>query len=80
MNDGTVDGNGSNARVLTQLVPKQPALDPLLPSIAEALAVMAGSTLLQSTKDAPFVEFFVSSLPDLTYVYIALTHLELHGA
>lgn len=32
----------------------------MLPSIAEALAVMAGCALLMSTKDAPFVEFFVS--------------------
>lgn len=80
MNDGTVDGNGSNARVLTQLVPKEPKLNPLLPSIAEALAVMAGSTLLQSTKDAPFVEFFVSSVTNTTGVSIALTLAELHGA
>lgn len=80
LNDGTVDGNGSNARVLTQLVPKTPALDPSLPSIAEAIAVMAGSTLLQSTKDAPFVEFFVSDLSDLTGYYVTLIPIELHGA
>jgi hypothetical protein len=67
LNDGTVDGNGSNARVLTQLVPKTPALDPALPSIAEAIAVMAGSTLLQATKDAPFVEFFVSASVGITH-------------
>lgn len=80
LNDGTVDGNGSNARVLTQLVPKTPALDPALPSIAEAIAVMAGSTLLQATKDAPFVEFFVSGFLDITQAFIALTRTELHGA
>jgi hypothetical protein len=74
LNDGTVNANGSNARVLTQFVPKLPALDPSLPSIAEALAVMAGSTLLQSTKDAPFVEFFVSALFDITNAPIALTY------
>jgi hypothetical protein len=62
-----VDGNSSNSRILTQLVPKTavlagetPAsLDPSLPSIAEALAVMAGYTLLMSTRDAPFAQFFV---------------------
>lgn len=80
LNDGTVDGNGSNARVLTQLVPKTPALDPALPSIAEAIAVMAGSTLLQSTKDAPFVEFFVSGLFHIALGSTVLTHTELHGA
>lgn len=80
LNDGTVDGNGSNARVLTQLVPKTPALDPALPSIAEAIAVMAGSTLLQATKDAPFVEFFVSGFLNITQAFIALTCTELHSA
>lgn len=80
LNDGTVDGNGSNARVLTQLVPKTPALDPALPSIAEAIAVMAGSTLLQSTKDAPFVEFFVSGSFIIALWSIVLTPTELHGA
>lgn len=80
LNDGTVDGNGSNSRVLTQLVPKTPALDPALPSIAEAIAVMAGSTLLQATKDAPFVEFFVSDFLEITRASITLTLTELHGA
>jgi len=80
LNDGTVDGNGSNARVLTQLVPKIPALDPALPSIAEAIAVMAGSTLLQATKDAPFAEFFVSAFVGGTHASMALTLAELHGA
>jgi hypothetical protein len=65
---------------LTQLVPKTPALDPALPSIAEAIAVMAGSTLLQATKDAPFVEFFVSGFLDITQAFIALTRTELHSA
>jgi len=71
LNNGIVNGNGSNSRVLNQLVPKKavlgetgPSLDPSLPSIAEALAVMAGCTLLQSTKDAPFVQFFNYTAPD----------------
>jgi hypothetical protein len=70
LNSGLVDGNSSNSRVLNQLVPKTsvlagetPAsLDPSLPSIAEALAVMAGYTLLMSTRDAPFVQYFVRNL------------------
>jgi len=88
LNNGIVDGNGSNSRVLNQLVPKKavlgeagPSLDPSLPSIAEALAVMAGCTLLQSTKDAPFVEFFVRALKpplSLTKNKTSLTSAELH--
>lgn len=66
LNDGSVDGNGSNSRVLTQLVPKEAKFDPSLPSIAEALAVMTGSTLLQSTKDAPFVQDYVGGLGKIT--------------
>jgi hypothetical protein len=34
-------------------------LNPALPSPAEALAVMASSTLLMSATDSPFVEFWV---------------------
>jgi len=73
--------------VLNQLVPKKavlgetgPSLDPSLPSIAEALAVMAGCTLLQSTKDAPFVQFFVrDSVEHLaTQEQARLTSAELH--
>lgn len=61
LNDGAIDGNGSNSRILNQLVPTGPILDPSLPSIAEALALMAGSLLLTSVKDAPFTQFFVST-------------------
>jgi hypothetical protein len=60
LNDGALKSNGSNSRLLNQLVTVQPTLDLTLPSISEALAVMAGCTLIQSTKDTPFVEFWVS--------------------
>ncbi|EKV12744.1 hypothetical protein PDIG_41800 [Penicillium digitatum PHI26] len=48
------------------------ALDPNLPSIAEALAVMAGSTLLLSSQNAPFVPFWnysgnLNVLPEPVY-------------
>ena len=57
--------NASNARLLTQLILAKPTdgtpqLDPTLPSMAEALAVMAGCTLISSSEDTPFVEFWVS--------------------
>ncbi|CAG8113359.1 unnamed protein product [Penicillium olsonii] len=56
---GITDGAASNARLLMQLLPRRYVngtykLDPKMPSIAEALAVMAGSTLILSTQDAPF--------------------------
>ena len=52
---GPVDNGAATARLLTQLVLQQPVLSPNAPSAAEALAVMAGCTLLQSSQDAPFV-------------------------
>ena len=58
------DGEASNARLLTQLIPsspaseKLPALDPSLPSLSEALAVLAGNTLLLSAIDSPFIHFW----------------------
>ena len=58
LNTGVMDGSASNSRLLTQFILLSPALNPSLPSIAEALAVLAGSTLLLSTIDAPFIHFW----------------------
>ncbi|KAJ5244036.1 hypothetical protein N7489_004132 [Penicillium chrysogenum] len=64
LNAGISDGAASNARLLMQMMPRYDkdegafALDPSLPSIAEALAVMAGSTLILSSQNAPFVPFW----------------------
>jgi hypothetical protein len=55
---GINDDDSSNARLLTQLIPTTPNLNATLPSIAEALAVLAGCTLLSSGIDSPFVDFF----------------------
>jgi hypothetical protein len=60
LNNGVEDGDASNARILTQFMLSKGELDPSLPSPAEALAVMAGSTLLMSSQDSPFYEYFVS--------------------
>ena len=60
LNAGEFDGDASNARLLTQLILNKPVLNKALPSPAEALAVMAGSTLVISTLNAPFVPFYVS--------------------
>jgi len=58
LNAGEAKGNASNARLLTQLIltNESRALNRALPSPAEALAVMAGNTLLMGTLDTPFVE------------------------
>ena len=58
LNAGITDGAASNARLLTQLIPTTQALDPSLPSIAEALAVLSGCTLLLSSTDSPFIHFW----------------------
>lgn len=58
LNDGAFDGKSANARLLSQLMLREPFLDPAKPSLAEALAVLAGNTLLQSTLDAPFIHYW----------------------
>ena len=58
LNDGSFEGKSSNARLLSQFLLRQPTLDPKRPSLAEALAVLSGCTLLQSTLDAPFIHFW----------------------
>jgi hypothetical protein len=68
LNSGITDGAASNSRLLMQMMPRYEedkqtfSLDPTLPSMAEALAVMAGSTLILSSRDAPFVPFWNYSI------------------
>lgn len=68
---GLMDANASTSRLLTQLIILPEVPDPAnlkadlskaLPSIAEALAVLSGSTLLLSMVDTPFVTFWVREL------------------
>lgn len=58
LNDGLNDGKSANARLLTQLMPTGFKLDRTTPSISEALAVMAGCTLILSGLGSPFVHFW----------------------
>lgn len=58
LNAGITDGAASNARLLSQLIPTRPELDPSLPSIAEALAVLSACTLLLSSSDSPFIHYW----------------------
>ncbi|KAF9894122.1 hypothetical protein FE257_009095 [Aspergillus nanangensis] len=62
---GITDGQASNSRLLMQLVPTSFSLDPLLPSVAEAFAVLAGSTLIMSSLYAPFAPFWNYTAPQL---------------
>jgi hypothetical protein len=55
LSSGVVDGRSSNARILTQMIITSENFSSALPSMAEALAVMSGDTLIQSITDAPFV-------------------------
>lgn len=55
LNDGITDGKSSNARLLSGLIPLTTSLNPSKPSISEALAVLAGNTLLLSVFDSPFI-------------------------
>lgn len=88
---GLSDGEASNSRLLMQLqlVPGSGPenfdveLNPLLPSMGEALAVLSGCTLLKSFLDAPFVTFWVGqpceSILQVAYEH-SLTLTELHQA
>ncbi|KAF2130877.1 hypothetical protein P153DRAFT_286938 [Dothidotthia symphoricarpi CBS 119687] len=74
LNTGIMDGYASISRILTQLIlmPSDPdptnlavKLNPDLPSLGEALAVLSGCTLLKSMIDAPFVHFWNYTRPAL---------------
>lgn len=63
LNTGITNSNSSAARMLTQFIPTVPSwgiveLNPLMPSIAEALAVLSGCTLLLSTTASTFYHFW----------------------
>ncbi|KAF7719360.1 Uncharacterized protein PECH_004854 [Penicillium ucsense] len=64
LGSGITDGQASNERLLMQLMPAyDPAtntysLNSSLPTVGEALAVMAGSTLILSSQDSPFVHYY----------------------
>lgn len=58
LNEGVVAGNASNPRQLTQLIPIIPSFNPSLPSTAEALANLAGCTLLLGATGSPFVHYW----------------------
>jgi hypothetical protein len=70
LGSGITNAQASNERLLMQMIPaydsntKTYSLNPSLPSIGEALAVMAGSTLILSSQNAPFIHDFNYTVPD----------------
>ncbi|KAI1760443.1 hypothetical protein GGR53DRAFT_81330 [Hypoxylon sp. FL1150] len=65
LNGGTQNNNASNARIMTNLILQKPQLDPLLPSMSEALAVLASSTLISSSLGSTFrMEWIYKALED----------------
>jgi hypothetical protein len=63
LDSGVSSSNSSTARLLSQFVYNYPGwgtrqLSPLLPSISEVLAVMAGNTLLLGTMDSTYYHFW----------------------
>ncbi|ERF74565.1 hypothetical protein EPUS_00695 [Endocarpon pusillum Z07020] len=61
---GISDGAASNARLLTQFIPEwnnqsgAASLSPTLPSIGEALGVLAGCTLMLASESSPFIHYW----------------------
>ncbi|KAI8959863.1 hypothetical protein F5Y11DRAFT_331774 [Daldinia sp. FL1419] len=49
LNGGVQNNNASNARIMTNFILREAKLDPFLPSMAEALAVLSSSTLVAGT-------------------------------
>lgn len=69
LGSGITTSQASTERLIMQLMPSYNnatntyALDPKLPSIGEALAVLAGCTLILSSQHAPFVQGWNYTLP-----------------
>ncbi|KAG6094585.1 hypothetical protein E4U31_006198 [Claviceps sp. LM219 group G6] len=65
LHGGNRNSNNSNAHQLTQLALKTPTFLPDQPSLAEALAVFAGSTLVMSSIKTPFRHYWEYLPPQL---------------
>ncbi|KAM3510501.1 hypothetical protein MY11210_005851 [Beauveria gryllotalpidicola] len=58
LNGGERNSNPANSRILTQLALRQPSLPVHLPSMAEALAVFASSTLVLGSVGTPYRHYW----------------------
>ncbi|KAH8671230.1 hypothetical protein BX600DRAFT_458597 [Xylariales sp. PMI_506] len=63
LNGGVTNNDASNARILTNLILQSATLPPLLPSMAEALSVLAGSTLVIGSMQSSYRQYWDSSYP-----------------
>lgn len=61
LNGGITNNNASNARIMTNLILGGARYEPMLPSIAEALAVLAGSTLVIGSQLSTFRQYWDAS-------------------
>jgi len=64
LNGGITSNNASNARILTSLTLNTTSMPPLQPTLAEALAVLASSTLLAGTRGTTFRHAWTYAGPD----------------
>lgn len=62
LNTGITNSNASISRILSQFVVTKPQFNTHLPSIAEALAALAGCTLLIGAESATFKHYWGGSL------------------
>ncbi|KAH6655455.1 hypothetical protein BKA67DRAFT_690250 [Truncatella angustata] len=63
LNGGITNNNASNARIMTNLILDSAQLQPLLPSMAEALAVLASSTLIIGSIGTSYRQYWDASYP-----------------
>jgi hypothetical protein len=63
LNGGITNNNASNSRILTDMILASPELPPLLPSMAEALAVLASSTLVIGSLQSTYRQYWDPSYP-----------------
>lgn len=66
LNGGVYNNNASNARIISQLALQEPKLPRTLPSMAEALAVYASSTLVIGSINTPFKHYWDYEEPILS--------------
>ncbi|KAI0134436.1 hypothetical protein BJ170DRAFT_200100 [Xylariales sp. AK1849] len=63
LNGGVTNNNASNARIMTNMILRSAELPPLLPSMAEALAVLASSTLVIGSLQSTYRPYWDASYP-----------------
>jgi len=58
LNGGISTSNASTSRIMTNFILTEPRLDPLLPSMAEAMAALSGSTLVGGALGSTFKHYW----------------------